>query len=377
MIKLALPFLFLVFSTFSNCNKETTLTPAAVSQAEIPVSGGKTNKAPKNIILCIGDGMGLGQITGGLYSNSNKLELERFPVIGLHKNHASNKLITDSAAAATAFSCGKKTYNGAIGVDSEKRPCKTVLEMAQEKGMATGLVTTSTIVHATPASFAAHQPQRRMYEEIALDMSDSGVDYMVGGGKKFFDRREDERDLLEEMRNAGYTISDYFEEDFSKTKIPLQGKFGFLTADNDPLPLSQGRKYFKRAALSALPFLHSRSDNGFFLMIEGAQIDWGGHSNEGDYIVSELLEFDEILGKVLDFAAREGNTLVVVTADHETGGYSIIGESKMDSLEVKFTTGYHSATMVPVFAYGPGSEEFSGIYDNTAIFDKLVKLRGL
>lgn len=373
MIKFLLPIILLTFSGISDCNKPKDIESAEVAKAGIGPTEESEVKKPKNLILLIGDGMGLGQITGALYSNSNKLNLERFPIVGLHKSHAFDKLITDSAAGATAFSCGKKTYNGAIGVDPDTIACKTILELAQESGKATGLVTTSTIVHATPASFAAHQPQRRMYEEIALDMIDSNVDYFVGGGKKYFDRREDDRNLLEELRNNGYTIGDYFNENFEDTKIPLKGKFGFLTSDDDPLPLSQGRDYFQRAALSALPFLGSRSNKGYFLMIEGAQIDWGGHANNASYIVSELLEFDEIIGKVLDFAESDGNTLVVVTADHETGGYSIVDKSRMDSLDTKFTTGYHTATMIPVFAYGPGSEAFSGIYDNTAIFHKMKK----
>lgn len=345
-----------------------------ISQAGLAPVPEEMKKKPKNVILMIGDGMGLGQITGALYSNSNKLNLEKFPIVGLHKCHASDKLITDSAAGATAFSCGKKTYNGAIGVDPDKKPCETILEIFQADGKSTGLVTTSTIVHATPASFAAHQPQRKMYEEIALDMSDANVDYMVGGGKKYFDRREDERNLIEEMSKNGYKMDDYFANSFEKSDIPLEGKYAYFSSDDDPLPLSQGRSYFQRAALSALPFLESRSSKGFFLMIEGAQIDWGGHANKGDYIVSELLEFDSIIGKVLEYAEEDGNTLVVVTADHETGGYSIVGDSKMDSLETKFTTGYHTATMIPVFAFGPGAEAFSGIYDNTAIFDKLKEV---
>ncbi|MEZ4985473.1 MAG: alkaline phosphatase [Saprospiraceae bacterium] len=138
----------------------------------------------RNIILLIGDGMGLTQISAGLYSNDDYLNLERFPVVGLHKSHSSNNLVTDSAAGATAFSCGVKTYNGAIAVDPDTMVLRTILEEAEQRGKATGMVTSSTIVHATPASFIAHVKQRSMYEDIALDFLDTEIDFFVGGGKK-------------------------------------------------------------------------------------------------------------------------------------------------------------------------------------------------
>merc|ERR1712127_644568 len=148
----------------------------------------------KNVIFMVGDGMGVSQITAGMIKNNNHLNLERFPIVGLHKSYSSDNLITDSAAGATAFASGVKTYNGAIGVNPKKKPVKTILEECEEKGMATGMVTTSTIVHATPASFIAHQPSRKMYEEIAADFLKTEIDLFIGGGKKYFDRREtDER----------------------------------------------------------------------------------------------------------------------------------------------------------------------------------------
>ncbi len=331
----------------------------------------------KNVIFLVGDGMGLGQITGAMYANGNKLNLERFKTIGLHKTHASDKLITDSAAGATAFSCGIKTYNGAIGVRDDKSACETLAELAKKARMSVGMVATSTIVHATPASFYSHQPQRKMYDEIAMDLANFKPDYFVGGGKKFFDRRDDEKDLIKMMQSEGYTIGNYFDNEFLEMDLPEKGGFGFLTADEDPLPVAQGRNYLLSASVAAIPFLAKRSDRGFFLLIEGSQIDWGGHANDGDYVVSELLDFDRVIGRVLDYAEKDGNTLVVVTADHETGGYSNIQGSTMDSLVTKFTSGYHTATMVPVFAYGPGANKFQGIYENTEIYQKLKSVMDL
>ena len=339
--------------------------------------------SPKNIILLIGDGMGLTQISAGIYSNGNKGNVERFPIVGLHKNYASDNLVTDSAAGATAFSCGVKTYNGAIGVNADTIPVQTILEEVANKGMKTGLVASSSIVHATPASFAAHNRLRSNYEEIAADMSDSKVDLMIGGGKSYFDRRTmDERNLYQELEGQGYKISDYFREDFKDLEVSEMGeKWAYFTADKEPLSVEAGREYLIPASKIAMDFLNEKSsDSGFFLMIEGSQIDWAGHANNFTFFKHEMHEYDKVIGAALDFAEKDGNTLVILTADHETGGLSINNGSKMDSIVPAYTSDYHTATMIPVFAYGPGAERFSGIYENTEIYHKMraaLKLNGL
>lgn len=334
----------------------------------------KPDVHPKNIILMVGDGMGLTQITAGMYSQGNTTALERLPIVGLHKCHASNNLITDSAAAATAFACGKKTYNGAIAVDQDTMPIQTILEEAENKGLATGLVATSTIVHATPASFIAHNRKRKNYEEIAADFLKTEVDLFIGGGKKYFDRREDDRNLLEEF--VGYNISHYAEKELHDLELDYSKNLAYLTADSDPLPVSQGRDYLVPASRISTEFLKNKNQSGFFLMIEGSQIDWGGHANKHEYIISEFQDFDKAIHAVLDFAEKDGETLVVITADHETGGYAIQNGSRMDSLATAFTSTYHTAVMIPVFAYGPKSELFSGIYENTEIYHKMREAYG-
>lgn len=367
-------FCFLLIICFlSACNPRDVVT----SRPNDNSNTSPTPKKPKNIILMIGDGMGITQITAGMYMNGNQLNLEKFPIVGLHKSYASNALITDSAAGATAFACGVKTYNGAIGVNPDTVAVKTILEEAEQRGMATGLVATSTIVHATPASFIAHQKSRQMYEEIAADFLKTEIDFFVGGGKKYFERRKkDDRNLYAELQNSGYQVTDYFSTELKKAPINNKENFAFFTADGDPLPVLQGRDYLEQASKMAPLFLKGHSSKGFFLMIEGAQIDWGGHANKSDYIISEMIDFDKSIGRVLDFAKKDGETLVIVTADHETGGYSIIPGSRMDSLATAFTTDYHTPVLIPVFAYGPGAEAFSGIYENTAIHTKMRKALG-
>lgn len=323
----------------------------------------------------IGDGMGLSQISAYLYANGNRMNFEQFKVIGFQKTQSVDNLVTDSAGAATAMSCGTKSYNSAIGVDADTIPCKTILEEAEERGWATGLVATSHLVDATPASFIAHQRLRNFYELIAADYLHSEVDLIIGGGAKYFYNREsDNRNLLAEFSNKGYRIRRQIPslKDASKYK-----KLVCMTADDKPLAVGQGRDYLPYASSFAINFLDKKTQTGFFLMIEGSQIDWACHANNATMMLEEMKDFDYAIGKVLDFARSNGETLVIVTGDHECGGCSIVGGNlKFRNPKIKFTTNGHTAAMVPVFAFGPKAELFSGIYENTAIHEKMREAFG-
>ena len=320
----------------------------------------------------IGDGMGLAQITAAMYKNKDRINLEEFPVIGLQKTHSGDNLVTDSAAAATAIACGVKTYNNAIGVDMDTLPVQSILEMAEEQGLATGMIVTSSIVHGTPGPFIAHQSSRVMLEGIAADFMNTEIDFFVGGGKKYFDRRDsDDRDLYQELKDRNYYVSDYFVRDFSMLKPNVNKNFAFFTADDRPVPRSRGREYLPRATKMATNFLSKRSDKGFFLLVEGSQIDWGGHTRKSDIVIDELLDFNEAIGQALRFASKNQETLIIVTADHETAGFAINNGSTRKELAVAFTSNGHTADLIPVFAYGPKSELFNGIYDNTEINKKM------
>ena len=353
-------------------------TPEAPTRPPLIPYVASSEERPRNVVLMIGDGMGLTQISAAMYADGNGIAFERMPVIGLHKSYSSDDLVTDSAAGATAFSCGAKTYNGAIGVRPDSTACATLLERAEADGMPTGLVATSTIVHATPAAFFAHVPSRQDYPAIAAQLAVSGVDYFVGGGQEFFVRRGDGRDLLAEMRAGGWVVESYFDKGIAEAR-PVAGRpYGYLTADGDPLPVAGGRDYLAPATELALRHLAAldTAAGGFLLVVEGSQIDWGGHANDSEYLIAEVLDFAQTVGRVLDFAAADGETLVVVTADHETGGYAIQNGSSLGNIDGAFTSDYHTADLIPVFAYGPGAEHFSGIYENTAIFDKMKALFG-
>ncbi len=325
------------------------------------------NTSQTNIILMIGDGMGLTHISAGMYSLNNNTALESFPFVGLVKTHSHNALVTDSAASGTAFACGEKTLNGTIGINPQNKKIKSILKHSKEKGYKTGIIATSTIVHATPASFYANVLSRNQYEDIALQLSQSDVDFFIGGGRDYFTRRKDKRNLIEEMSSHEFV---YSLKKFTESK---SNKIGFLTSLGDPVPINQGRKPKLSNAVEEVLSKLSSNQEPFFLVVEGSQIDWGGHKNDINYVISEFKDFDEAIKSAINFSSKNKNTLVIVTSDHETGGLAITGgKIKRFQIKTKFNTIGHSATMVPIFSYGPNSELFSGVYDNTEIFDKML-----
>ncbi|MGB2252956.1 MAG: alkaline phosphatase [Flavobacteriaceae bacterium] len=332
----------------------------------------QTADSPLNVILLIGDGMGLSQISAGMYANNNQTVLEDFSIIGLSKTHAINSLVTDSAASGTAMACGEKTYNGVLGISSRNQKLESVLEICEDNGYNTGLIANSSIVHATPASFYANIDSRKKYEEIALQLSESNVDYFIGGGKKYFNKREDNRNLIKEMDKVDVV------KNFNAYKKSDVDRIGFFTYNDEPPSIIDGRAPLLAKYLTAtLDKLDNRKEP-FFLMVEGSQIDWGGHANDIEYITSEFIEFNSAIEVALNFAKNNSNTLVIVTADHETGGLAItMGKTKGYEIVAGFNTGGHSATMVPVFSYGKFSELFGGIYDNTQIFHKMIEALGV
>lgn len=327
-------------------------------------------KKPKNVIFLIGDGMGVTQVFAGLTANQGRLFIENCKYIGFSKTQSSDNYITDSAAGGTALASGVKTYNGAIGVDVNKQPVKTILQEAVEKGLATGLVSSSAITHATPASFIAHQGSRSSYEDIAADFLKTDIDVFIGGGYKHFTERKDGRNLALELTQKGYVV----EQDIEKIKTIKTGKLAGLTAPEHNGRVAERKDMLPVATETAINIL-SNNKKGFFLMVEGSQIDWGGHAGSTIYVVEDMLDFDQVVGKALEFAATNKETLVVVTADHETGGMALTGgDMKTGMVKAAFPTKDHSAVMVPVFAYGPGAENFIGIMENTDVHAKLKKL---
>ncbi len=331
------------------------------------------NILPKNIILLIGDGMGLTQLYSGMTANKGNLYIENFENIGLVKTYSKSNYITDSGAAGTAIACGEKTFNHAIGMGMQKDTLKSILEYAEENGLATGLVAASGITHATPASFIAHVDERGKYQEIASHFLNTDIDVVIGGGREDFQKRDDKRDLVEELKARNYK----YETTLDGVKNFQEGKLLALLSDDHIAPYSERGDYLPVSALKAAEILDKSSDKGFFLMVEASQIDWAGHDTNTQYMVEEMLDFDRTIGEILKFAAKDKETLVIVAADHETGGAVIVdGDLEKGEVTMRFASTSHSAVMVPLFAFGPGSDKFRGIYENTAIFDKMMDAFG-
>lgn len=377
MNRILLLIIFTLTITFFGFSQENYKTVSAVDSTKT-YSGGEfypvkhykesnLNKKPKNIIFMIGDGMGLAHVYAGMAANGNHLFLENLTHLGFSRTQSSNRWITDSAAGGTALSSGQKTYNGAIGVDTDTVPIVNIREIAEKKGKATGVVSTSAITHATPASFVAHQPQRVMYEEIAGDFLNTNIDVFIGGGYKHFTDRKDGKNLVDSLKSKGYLVLQNMEEIAKINK----GKLAGLCAPEHSARTAVRGDMLQVATKTALNILDNDMD-GFFVMIEGSQIDWGAHQNDIRYVVEEMLDFDRAIGAALEFAAKDKNTLIIVTADHETGGLSLIGDDISKGIvHAAFTSGDHTGVCVPVFAFGPGAENFTGFMENTEIANKL------
>ena len=362
-----------------------------VQKALVPVE-----KKAKNIILLIADGMSLSQVTSYRLLKGGpdaRLSMDKFPISGIVLTHSADAIVTDSASSATAFSTGQKTNNGALGLDQNKEVLENLTEKIHDYGFVSSLISTSEITHATPAAFASHVDLRWKTDEISKQMMDSNVMTILGGGRHFFiteemgGKREDGLNLMEQIRSS-HTILTKKEEltDFDTSN---KGKVVGLFADEHLRDIERPENHSSEPTTSEmLDFAINRSLNfnqngcrGFFIMVEGSQVDWAGHANNVDYLVQEMKDFDDAVSMAYKFAKENKDTLVVVTADHETGGLLIEPETPTNytSPEVKFSFntgigyGSHTGVPVPVYAYGPGSQNFTGTLDNTDIYYAMVE----
>mgnify|MGYP005812407195 FL=1 len=294
-------------------------------------TGAFAQTAPKNVIYMIGDGMGPAFTTAYRYykddPTTKEIETTVFDTMlkGMaHTYPDDHTYVTDSAAGATALSSGHKSYNGAIAVDTSKKPVKTMLEIAKEQGMTTALVATSQINHATPASFAAHNESRRNYDDIANDYIDNKiagklpVDLMLGGGTQYFIR--DDRNLVDEFKKAGYQYGDDIKNLGQITQIPA---IGLYAPKGLPFALDENPTRLKQLTSKAFDLLDGQNDKGFFVMIEGSQIDWCGHANDIACAMAEMDDFAKSIETAKAYVDNNPDTILVITADHSTGGLTI------------------------------------------------------
>lgn len=340
--------------------------PYAVEKLQAP-----KGKKVKNVILMIGDGMSLMHVYTAWAANRGKLWLENAQATGLSKTWAVKKLVTDSGSGGTSLATGVKTVYHAVGVDPEGKPLTSLVDVAKELGKDAGMAVTCRLWDATPCDFCCHNIDRDKEEELVGDYPTSGVDFVFGGGAQKFTNRKDGRDIFKELQKKGYHVSRTLDDFFAYDK---NSRIFAVPYDKDtPLPDERG-DLLARASMKGISLMN-QNKNGFFMMIEGSQLDDYGHFNQLDLLMKETLDFDKTIGEVMKWAAKDGETIVVVTADHETGGLTLVNGNKDEGrVECCFSTKDHSGAMVPVYAFGPGAENFTGIFENTDVFKKIKKL---
>ena len=385
-------------SLFSVAMLALMLVTSCCSNSELKV---------KNVIYLIGDGMGFGAVTSLLLSEDEVTGFEQAPVIGLSETCSANNYVTDSAAGGTALATGTRTNNGFVGADPDGNQLTSVLRKAQAMGKKTGIVVNTTLTEATPAAFYAGVTSRKMVFDIAKQFTESNVDVAIGGGLDHFIARPDSLDLTATLIEKGYDVflnwetvlgtdSEKFvgilplydlhrREENNGTasaaegqEVCLAAQLASLNEDVNTTHLSEPTVYLEKATVKALDILSRNNKDGFFLMIESAIIDGYGHNNDSDGMIVEMKEFNRTLQNMIDYVNNNPETLLVVTADHETGGTGVYYNGHKPGNEgpvkLKFSTSGHTGTVVPIFAYGPGAENFAGLMKNIDVPKKIEAL---
>lgn len=344
---------------YKNTKEYSTYTPTYASDG--------VSKKVKNVILLIPDGTSLPQYYAAFTANKGKLNVFNMKSTGLSKTNSSNAYITDSAPGSTAFATGVKTKNTFVGVDNMGKAIAQIPDIIAEKGMVSGLISTGDVTDATPADFYAHSDNRNSSEPILKDFAASKTKILIGGPTSGLSQeniqkfKEAKIDLYQDLQSVN-TIKN-------------------RTLVIDPLAsqrITNGRGNWLSDAFDLTLNDLKNNKNGFFMMIEASQTDGGGHSNNIEQLVTELLDFDHVVGKAMKFADENKETLVIVVGDHETGGLTLLDGSLKDGwIFGNFSTNDHTSIPSSVFAYGPNSKEFTGLFENTEIFNKIMEAYGI
>lgn len=361
----------------------------------------------RNVIYLIGDGMGFGAVTSLLLTEDDVTGFEQAPVIGLNETCSANNYVTDSSAGGTALATGVRTKNGYCGLDPDGNQLTSILLKAQAMGKKTGIVVNTTLTEATPASFYAGVTSRKMTYDIAQQFTESGVDVAIGSGLDHFIGRPDSLDLTETLINKGYDVylnwsavlntpsdrfvgilpmADVHRQESGRSEagaaagheVCLAARLAAASGEEGASDLSEPEVYLQKATAKALEVLSRDNEQGYFLMIESALIDGYGHNNDSEGMIAEMKEFDVLLRQLAAYVDQNPETLLVVTADHETGGtwltytgYEVGGSSP---ITMSYSSRGHSGVVVPIFAYGAGAESFAGVMKNTDIPKKIESL---
>jgi alkaline phosphatase len=391
-----LPLLaILVAVSFVACSQATFVRPADTTLAAVD-----KQVAARSLILFIGDGMGPEMLSlAKIYSdkvlgtNLNLAALSATGTMGLVTTYSANRLVTDSAAGATAIATGVKTNNGMVGQSPDGEVLVNLLEMAYAAGKSVGVVTTTNVTDATPAAFLAHEAARAKETDIADQIVGTNATVVMGGGRVYFTadggKRTDGRDLVADAREKGFDVAFDRDDLAASAGRRLLGLF----ADED-MPFEGDRIAYETPSLSemfrkALRMLTDDTD-GFVLVVEGGRIDHAEHENNLAAAMGELLAFDAAIGEAMEYQRSDSTLAIIVTADHDTGAPALTDTEKgyppVESAGSLLDKDYgflvwlsrnHAGTMVPIIARGPGDEIFAGIRDNTDTNRGMVRLLGL
>ena len=365
-MKLFLPIIVLFFISGCDSVKTEIVKIGSMETQYLEIKDFPNSLKAKNVILAIGDGAGINQITVSrlaIGGPDHKLSIDQLPHQGMSLTHSHNNIYTDSAAAATAWATGFKTKNRYLSIDANKEKLTTILELLNSKGYVSGIVATSSVTHATPAAFYSHIDSRYKEIEIADQLVNSSVNIALGGGQEFFD--------LEKLKTTHDLLTD--KESLRKNYSSSKRIIGLF--DEDGIERSADTPSQREMTNFALDQLMNNKCSGFFLMTEGSQIDWAAHDNNIVKMIDEFKDFDKTIMDLINFVSEDQETLLIITADHETGGLKIL-KQKNGSAVIQWGTGSHTGEPVGVYAYGPGAELFNGMMDNTEIHHKILEAIG-
>ncbi|MDO4185688.1 MAG: alkaline phosphatase [Bacteroidales bacterium] len=380
-------------------------------------------QSPKNIVLISADGMGVCQWQAGMIAAKGKMNLSRMQSAGLLTTNPADVFCGDAPSHSTALATGVNSHKGAVSVDMDNKPVKTITELLKEQGLAVGIVSANTLVEGSIVPFIGHAQNRMATEALTASLVDTGVDVFIGAGSDYFTKspqmggfgpgaagaaagaaqgqrqgggqggqgggqggpggampmgeRSDKRNLIKELESKGYQVLHSIDE----IRNVKSGKLaGFTGASMNP-NIQQGRgDMFPVSVETALNVLQSAS-KGFFLMIGDMYVDRASHNSKIDLLCDEAMDLDRAIGKALDFAERDGQTLVLVVGSPEASGMSLVGGNMAEgTVEAKWSMpgmANHSGTQVPMFAYGPGADQFMGVLENTEVFGKMKRIFGV
>lgn len=346
---------------------ETAVEPQGSYTPSFKVDG--TNGKVRNVILMIGDGMGLGAVTSAMFANNGELTMTNLQTLGYTRTQSADNFTTDSAASGTAYATGVKTKNGYVGKDPEQNNVANIPEKVAPLGYACGVVSTDDLNGATPAAFFAHNSARGETAAIWADLPASKLVFASAGTMGAFNKLE-------------FATQEAIRKEFTLTGSAAEANAAAATASRlmylpEKVTLPERGNYLAETTEMAIDYLSKQGKKGFFLMVEGARIDKSEHSNDFKGTVAETLDFDKAIEAAIRFAEKDGHTLVIISADHETGSVTLRkGEPENGYVQAAFASTGHSPMMVPLFAFGPHSKDFSCVQENSDVSNKIVKILG-